>query len=313
MNNFAEQTNREYPVGVYYVELKNMFMNRAPWHWHPELEISFVRSGTALFEIGEKQIAVEAGSAILINGGHLHSISEKKETGASGSCIILSILFHPDYLFESTDSFLAIKYGAPIIKDPEFRYALFTPGDSWGKRGIECINAILTANLNQSYGHELVTKSHLCSFWIQLLEKADIFRKNTPSFSLSVMDEERIKNAITFIQEHYHQQITLKDIADSIHVSKSECCRCFKRAMQLSPFDYLLMYRIYASALQMQHGGGKTESIASLAASVGFNNTSYYNKIFKKYLFFTPRQYRESIQKSHRDALNPYGIPLARL
>ncbi|MDE6744014.1 MAG: AraC family transcriptional regulator [Lachnospiraceae bacterium] len=313
MNNFAEETNMDYPVGVYYVELNNMFMNVTPWHWHPELEISFVRSGTAVFGVGEKQIAVKAGSAILINGGHLHSITEKKETGSSNPCVILSILFHPNYLFDSMDSFLAAKYGTPIIKDPEFRYALFTPDDSWGKRGIECINAILTANLNQSYGHELVTKSHLCSFWIQLLEKADIFRQNTVSFSLSVMDEERIKDAITFIQDHYAGQITLKDIADSIHVSKSECCRCFKRAMQISPFDYLLMYRIYASALQMQHGGKKAESIASLAASVGFNNTSYYNKIFKKYLSCTPRQYRETIQKSHRDALNPFGIPLSRL
>lgn len=313
MNNFAEQTNMDYPVGVYYIELNKMFMNKTPWHWHPELEICFVRSGTAVFEIGETQIAIEAGCAILINGGHLHSIIENKMASASEPCIILSILFHPAYLFESMDSFLAIKYGSPVIKDPEFRYALFTPGDSWGKRGIECINAILTANLNQSYGHELVTKSHLCSFWIQLLEKTDIFRRNKPSFSLSVMDEERIKDAITFIQDRYSDPITLKDIADSIHVSKSECCRCFKRAIRLSPFDYLLMYRIYASALKMQHGGKETESIASLAASVGFNNTSYYNKIFRKYLSCTPRQYREFIQKSHRDALNPFGIPLSRL
>lgn len=313
MNNFTEQTNMDYPVGVYYIELKKMFMNKAPWHWHPELEICFVRSGTAVFIIGEEQIEVSAGSAILINGGHLHSIIEKKETEASNPCIILSILFHPIYLFESMDSFLALKYGTPIIKDPEFRYALFTPDDNWGKRGIECINAILTANLNRSYGHELVTKSHLCSLWIQLLEKADVFRQNEFSFSLSVMDEERIKDAVTFIQEHYAQQITLKDIADSIHVSKSECCRCFKRAIQLPPFDYLQMYRIYASALQMQHGSNETKSIASLAADVGFNNTSYYNKIFRKYLSCTPRQYRESIQKSHRDALNPFGIPLSRL
>lgn len=313
MNDFTGQTNMDYPVGVYYIELSKMFMKKAPWHWHPELEISFVRSGTAVFEIGEKQIAVEAGSAILINCGRLHSIIEKKGAEASNPCIILSILFHPYYLFESTDSFLALKYGTPIIKNPEFRYALFTPDDKWGKRGIECINAILTANLNRSFGHELITKSYLCSLWIQLLEKTDVSRQNKPSFSLSVMDEERIKNAVTFIQEHYTQQISLKDIADSIHVSKSECCRCFKRAIQLPPFDYLQMYRIYASALRMQHGGNETESIASLAAGVGFNNTSYYNKIFKKYLSCTPRQYREVIQKSHRDALNPFGIPLSRL
>lgn len=302
------EIDMEYPVGVYYVELEKMYMNRVQWHWHPESEISLVRSGTAVFCIGEKKIPVTAGSAVFINGGHLHSI-----TGEGGDCIILSVLFHPDYLFDSADSFLAVKYGAPIIKDQEFLYALFKPEDSWGKRGIDCINTILTANLNQSYGYELVTKSHLCTFWMQLLEKADIFKKSTSSSPLFVMDEQRVKDALEFIHSNYDKGITLKDIADSIHVSKSECCRCFKRTMEITPFDYLLMYRIFQSAVKMQRSDPAADTITALAASVGFNNTSYYNKIFKKYLFCTPKEYRNKIKKSHRDALNPYGIPLSRI
>ncbi|MGN0326494.1 MAG: AraC family transcriptional regulator [Lachnospiraceae bacterium] len=313
MNKLTEQPNMGYPVGVYYVELKKMYMKKVQWHWHPELEISLVRSGTAVFVIGEKQITVTAGSAILINGGRLHSILPDSDKEETSPCVILSILFHPHYLFGSMDSFLAAKYGTPITENPEFYYTLFCPEDRWGKRGIECINAILNANLNQSYGYELVTKSHLCSFWMQLLEKTDIFRKNTTPSSLSVLDEERVKDAVSYIHEHYKEPISLKDIADSIHVSKSECCRCFKRAMQISPFDYLLMYRIYESACKMQRDDAEAGSIHSLAVSVGFHNTSYYNKIFKKYLSCTPTEYRGIIRKSHRDALNPYGIPLARL
>lgn len=302
------EIDMEYPVGVYYVELEKMYMNRVQWHWHPESEISLVRSGTAIFCIGEKKIPVDAGSAIFINGGHLHSI-----TGEGDDCVILSVLFHPDYLFDSMDSFLAVKYGTPIIGDREFLHALFKPEDNWGKRGIECINTILTANLNQSYGYELVTKSHLCTFWMQLLEKADIFKKNTSSSPLFVMDEQRVKDALEFIHSNYDKGITLKDIADSIHVSKSECCRCFKRTMEITPFDYLLMYRIFQSAVKMQRSDPAADTITALAASVGFNNTSYYNKIFKKYLFCTPKEYRSLIKKSHRDALNPYGIPLSRI
>lgn len=308
MEQFAQHSGTDYPVGVYYVDLEKMYMNRVRWHWHEELEICLVRTGTAILCIGEKQVPIESGDAVLISGNHLHSIQSTDK-----SCVLLSILFHPDYLFGDTTSFLAAKYGAPVLNDPEFCYVLFSGKDSWGRRGIDSINSILNANLTKAYGYELATKGFLCTFWMQLLEKADIFRKERVSSSLSVMDENRIKDAICYIHENYGAPITLEDIANSIHVSKSECCRCFKRALQISPFDYLLMYRIYESARKMQRSESRNDSIASLSSAVGFNSTSYYNKIFRKYLNCTPTEYREIIKKSHRDSLNPFGIPLARL
>ena len=148
------------------------------------------------------------------------------------------------------------------------------------------MDAILDANLKKEYGYELETKGMLCRLWLQLLEKDASAQRQVTARAL--LDEERVKNAILFIQEHYREALTLDHIAESIHVSKSECCRCFKRTTKEAPFDHLLIYRIFESA-------------------------SYYNKIFKKYLSCTPTQYREIIKKSHRDALNPYGISLARM
>ena len=136
------------------------------------------------------------------------------------------------------------------------------------------------------------------------------------SYSNTLWDDgviERVKKAILFIQDHYRDAITLDHIAESIHVSKSECCRCFKRTTKEAPFDHLLIYRVFESARRMQRADASADSIQTLSKAVGFHNASYYNKIFKKYMGCTPTQYREIIKKSHRDALNPYGISLARL
>ena len=130
---------------------------------------------------------------------------------------------------------------------------------------------------------------------------------------LSVLDEDRVKQAILYIHANYAKPLTLDDIAESIHVSKSECCRCFKRSMRLTPFEYLMKHRIFESARKMQRNEQAADSISSLASSVGFNNSSYYNKIFRKYLHCTPTEYREEIKKNHRDALSPFGISLARM
>ena len=112
-----------------------------------------------------------------------------------------------------------------------------------------------------------------------------------------VLDESRTKAAITYIMEHYEEPITLQDIADSIHISKSECCRCFKRCLQLTPFDYLLKYRIY-SAVDLLAQDSSTLSISDIALKVGFNSSSYFNKLFKKYIGYTPSAYKKILAQN---------------
>ena len=306
-NLFQFNQSKDYPVTVFYIQLGNMFMRSVQWHWHEELEIDLVRSGTAVFQIGEKKYNVSAGNAILLNGHHLHSITSENPE----ECEILSILFHENFLFDSTESFLYLKYCDGLIHNPSFTGIVFSKDSEKGARTIESIQAILNINLVHAYGYELNTKSHLCNFWLRLLEdeiptaKGNCLQRD--------IDEERTKNGILFLQKAYAKPLSLEEIADSIHISKSECCRCFKRSIGLSPFEYLMQYRIYESAVKMQRLTPEAESFSSLSLSVGFHNASYYNKIFKKFLNQTPSQYREMIRASHRDALSPYGIPFTRI
>ena len=85
---------------------------------------------------------------------------------------------------------------------------------------------------------------------------------------------------------------TLDDIARSIHISKSECCRCFQRVLRQTPFEYLLKYRIFHAAKLIQHQDPSANSISNLAITVGFGNISYFNKVFKRYLRMTPTEYK---------------------
>jgi AraC-like DNA-binding protein len=224
--------------------------------------------------------------------------------------VILSILFHPAYLFEKDDSFLAAKYYTPLTDSAALPCMILKREDAYGRRALENVDTILEVNLNKAYGYELQTKSLLCALWLKLLENAgDQIKENDHSLT----DEQRVKDAMDYIHSHFSKAITLDDIAGSIHVSKSECCRCFKRTTKEAPFDYLLIYRIFESARRMQRADASADSIQTLSKAVGFHNASYYNRIFRKLLNCTPTQYRETIKKSHRDALNPYGISLARM
>lgn len=303
-DSYSRYLSSDYPVSVYYIDFSQMFMGNVRHHWHGEMEIDFVKSGNAVFKIGEETVTVNEGNAIIINANRIHSIIPSGDE----KLIIVSVLFSPDYIFGSDESFVATKYREPVGNNYDFPYMLVLKDRYTHKTGIECINQILNDNLHKSYGYELITKSNLCKLWIWLLSIKD---ENAKKKSATlIIDEDRVKQGIMYIHEHYGENLTLETLADNVNLSKSECCRCFKRAADLTPFEYIMKHRIYVAAMKMQRGEKVTESINDLAVAVGFNNASYFNKVFKKYMDITPTRYREIIKLSHRDSLNPYGIPM---
>lgn len=69
----------------------------------------------------------------------------------------------------------------------------------------------------------------------------------------------------------------------------------------MSPFEYLMKFRIFSATRIIQRHDEQISSIGSLATAVGFSNISYFNKVFKKYLEITPSEYREKFKLDASD------------
>ena len=67
--------------------------------------------------------------------------------------------------------------------------------------------------------------------------------------------------------------------------------RFFKQYMHMTCVEYLNQYRMDIAAGKLSAG---TESITDIAMDAGFNNISYFNRVFKKSFGMTPREYRKS-------------------
>jgi len=292
-DNLRELTNHgdfEYPVEVYETNLKNMNMEIVRWHWHEELEFVLVKEGGGEFRVSDNTYILTAGQGLLINQEVLHSCHIAKEYD---NCIFVSIIFHPSFLFSYTRAKLCSVYLHPIISNTSLTGLSLTGDNDFQKNIIKLMDQIIAVNTGQQFCYELYTKEYLLQIWILILEqrareKSTSLITRQPKVSL---DETRAKDAIRFIEEHYAEPISLDDIADSIHVSKSECCRCIKRSMKMTPFEYLMKYRIFVAA-GMLCDNSSYDSISTLASSVGFNSSSYFNKLFRKYMKCTPTQYK---------------------
>ena len=95
---------------------------------------------------------------------------------------------------------------------------------------------------------------------------------------------------MVYIQEHYAEKITLEELAEQIHLCRSESCRLFKRYMNASIFDYLLDYRVERSLPLLRDD---RLDVTQIAGMTGFSNPAYFAKIFRRKMGCTPFQYRK--------------------
>lgn len=75
------------------------------------------------------------------------------------------------------------------------------------------------------------------------------------------------------------------------HVSEGHLCRFFKSMTRMSPVEYINFYRI---SMSMELLRQTDMEISEISMRTGFNNISYYNRTFRKYMHMTPSQYRET-------------------
>ena len=114
----------------------------------------------------------------------------------------------------------------------------------------------------------------------------DTVRKNANIKRIDV-----IHKAIQYIQENYNQKITLANVAQMVYLSPAYFSKVFKEEMGCSFREYLNAFRIEKSMAMLLNENTKASSIAFM---VGFDDQSYFTKVFKRIVGITPNQYRET-------------------
>jgi len=109
---------------------------------------------------------------------------------------------------------------------------------------------------------------------------------------------------LSFIHQNYTNPITLNKIADAAHLSVSACARSFKKSIQMTPYDYLVTYRIKKSCELLE----STEyTITEIAGRVGFNHVNHFIQTFKKHRDITPKEFRK-IRKHCINHISPRNL-----
>lgn len=97
-----------------------------------------------------------------------------------------------------------------------------------------------------------------------------------------------VELAIAYMENHYHEDLSLESLANSLHLNSRYFSTLFKRAKGITPIDYLTDIRI-GKAMQLLKSGEL--SAAKISLLVGYKDPSYFYKVFKKRTGLTPSDY----------------------
>lgn len=273
----------DFPLAIYTDRFSLFEDGYIRWHWHKEVQFSYSLYDKVVVFIEDEKIILSPGEGIMVNSNVLHQIKPYNNS----NCMMFSIDFDPTLIGGAEQSLIEKKYLTPIIENKNFKFISLKPSVTWQKSILVYLKEVFTLSHEKPYGYELEMKNYLSIVWLNLIRQMKEEIKNSvPEVS---NDDERVKLAIKYIQKHYTENIQLDNIAMAASISKSECCRSFKRVLKVTPFEYLMEYRVSKAAKLLLKS---KESISRIALDVGFNGISYFGKVFKKYMNCSPSEYR---------------------
>lgn len=273
----------EFPVMVSRENL--LFYERGSffWHWHPEIELTLVLEGDIIYQVENQTYHLKAGDGLFCNANMLHTghMYNKKD------CVYISTTFDPKIIYGFETSVIQTKFVTPLTFNSQLSSIHLTPDTDWHTDIINDLKYIWQITLDEPDTYELDMQFKLLHIWSMIYAHTRPDTKDLPSV---MRERERLHQMLEYIHKHYNEKLTLDDMAKNINICKSECCRFFKKHMNVSIFDYLLHYRIEKSLPLLQN---TNESITDIAAETGFTNSCYFSKIFRQDVGCTPREYRK--------------------
>ena len=96
--------------------------------------------------------------------------------------------------------------------------------------------------------------------------------------------------AIRYMEEHYKENIPLAVLAGEAHMSVNYFSSYFSQTMDCTVSEYLIRLRLKNACALLST---TDKSILSIAMESGFDNISYFNRVFRKAFGVTPKQYRK--------------------
>ncbi len=252
---------------------------------HDYFELSMLVSGNCTLQIDDNMYSLKSDDVFCINPLTLHELH-------GVNCVVVTILFNQT-LFEQI---------LPVPAHPRFFCVSSVSDNPEAFTQLRSLIAhIIKTNVDKKEGYELRT-------WSYVYNLMDILYRN---FRLKVSTSKekknhryalRISEISQLIQQHYTENITLKELADEIHLSVPYLSKFFVEYYGMNFLSYLNQYRLMHAVQELST---TDKNIEEIAIGSGFPNSHAFVTLFKKQYNMLPKEYRRKQKKEKEHSSQP--------
>lgn len=247
-------------------------------HHHTECEISLFISGSGTYSVGKTDYTFSGGDMFLFASNEAHCI-----TNITSTLNLLNIQFEPRILWENTDT-------AELLNIFNMRNKKFK--NKFPNSDIVLRDLILDIEKEiseKNIGYMLRIKYLLFSALIHITRTYDYIKK-TDSYTFHNATSEKLKDAMTYIDNNLESNLTLKEIAASVCMAETYFSSVFKKFNGISPWEYITIKRV-ENAVNLIKTTNMTK--LEIAEKCGFSSSSNFYKAFFNVTKKKPSDYKK--------------------
>jgi len=254
-------------------------------HSHGFCELVIVTRGSAMHWLEGEDFPVSAGDIFLLQGRQRHYFHDRK------SLDLINIMYDPELIDLPENELRRMPgYCAMFILEPTYRRRHRFASRLHLKRvplaRVEHLIDEMELECNeQKAGNEVALRAKLLELMVFLS------RAYTETDSIEAHALLRVGSVIGVLENSFQDDWKLDDLLKIAHMSSSNLMRVFRKATGQTPIEYLVRLRIQKS---MELLRSTEHTVTEIAMDVGFNDSNYFSRQFRRIVGESPRQFKLS-------------------
>lgn len=251
-------------------------------HGHEFEELVLVTGGRALHRVGAAEYPIEAGEVFVVLREMSHLYAQTK--GLS----LINILYDPRRFRQpradlgTLPGYHALFELEPRLRQREhFKNRLKLPTENLGQL-LKIVGELERELAEVRPGYRFLATTHFERI-LGFLSRA-YMDVSAPGAALPIT---QISEVLAHLERHYHEPLTVEDLAAVAGMSPTSLYRAFRELMDRSPIEYLIHMRIDKAAHLLRRGGMR---VSEVSAAVGFSDSNYFARQFRRITGRSPRE-----------------------
>ena len=254
-------------------------------HSHNFHELVIILSGDGVHWVEGIEFPVTAGDVLLVQGNQEHYFKELNEL------TFYNVMFKVDELKLPIDELKKIPgYHAMFILSPKSNLKQkYENMLHLSRKPLAYVQTILDGMIDEA---QQKNPGFEASLYFKLIELIVYLSRQYAHMDTGARGQslQRVTKVIGEIEGNYQKQWKLAELAKIACMSEGNLMRIFKEATEQSPIDYLIHLRIQKAMGFLRN---TNMQITEIAYNIGFNDSNYFTRHFKKISGQSPRQYRQ--------------------